>query len=264
MNGEYTLDSLKGVGQKTRLIFEKAGILTLDQLLAYYPRAYDSFEDPKKISDLREGETAAVCGCLTVPLNGRYVRGLSILSGLLQDDSGSIPVTWFNMPYLKNTVLPGRRRIFRGRVKSKGGRLILEQPAIYEEEAYKEMSRRLAPVYALSGNLTNKMVSKAVRQALDMRELVREYLPDEIRREYHLAEYNFALEQIHFPEDSRKLLLARNRLVFDEFFFFLLQLRRLKQHREKEKSVFRIQPASSVKKILDSLPYELTGAQKKV
>lgn len=48
MNGEYTLDSLKGVGQRTRLIFEKAGILTLDQLLAYYPRAYDSFEDPKK------------------------------------------------------------------------------------------------------------------------------------------------------------------------------------------------------------------------
>ena len=93
MRGEYSLDTLKGIGEKTRLIFEKAGILTLDQLLAYYPRAYDSFEEPKKISELREGETAAVCGCLTAPLSGRYVRGLSILSGLLQDESGKIPVT---------------------------------------------------------------------------------------------------------------------------------------------------------------------------
>lgn len=264
MRGEYSLDTLKGIGEKTRLIFEKAGILTLDQLLAYYPRAYDSFEEPKKISELREGETAAVCGCLTAPLSGRYVRGLSILSGLLQDESGKIPVTWFNMVYLKNTILPGKKRIFRGRIKSRGGRLILEQPALYEEEAYGELTRRLSPVYALSGNLTNKMVSKAVRQALDRRELVREYLPDRIRKEYHLAEYNFALEQIHFPEDSRKLLLARNRLVFDEFFFFLLQLRQLKSRREKEKSVFRIGPASCVKKVLDALPYELTGAQKKV
>ena len=264
MKGDNRLDSLKGVGEKTKQIFEKAGIGTLDQLLAYYPRRYDSFEEPIKISELREGETAAVRGCLTAPLSGRHVRGLSILSGVVKDESGRVSVVWFNMPYLRNTIQAGKPRVFRGRVKRKGGQLVLEQPALYEEEAYAALGRRLSPVYALSGNLTNKMIVKAVSQALEERELVREYLPEEIRHRYHLAEYNFALEQIHFPEDSGKLLLARNRLVFDEFFFFLLQLRRLRQSREKEKNAFKIPPSSWVNRILSSLPYELTNAQKKV
>lgn len=60
----------------------------------------------------------------------------------------------------------------------------------------------------------------------------REYLPPRLRSRYELAEYNFAIEHIHFPKDKQELLFARKRLVFDEFLFFLLAVRQLKEKRE--------------------------------
>ena len=81
---------------------------------------------------------------------------------------------------------------------------------------------------------------------------------------YELAEYNYAIEHIHFPADKKELLFARKRLVFDEFLFFLLSVRRLKEKRQDLKSRYIISRSSEVDRLLASLPYELTGAQKKV
>jgi ATP-dependent DNA helicase RecG len=92
----------------------------------------------------------------------------------------------------------------------------------------------------------------------------REYLPEELRSRYELAEYNFAIEHIHFPANEQELLFARKRLVFDEFLFFLLSVRRLKEQRQDRKSPWTIARSEQVDALQRSLPYSLTGAQQKV
>lgn len=128
---ESSLDSLKGVGEKTKQTFQKAGIENLRDLITHYPRNYECFEAPKQISSLQEGEVAAVAAQPLSPLATRYIRGLSISTVLCSDGSDSLVVTWFNMPFLKNQIRSGVTYVFRGRIKAKGQRLLMEQPAVF-------------------------------------------------------------------------------------------------------------------------------------
>ena len=168
------------------------------------------------------------------------------------------------MPYLKNSLRSGVPYIFRGRIKAKGDRLILEQPAVFKPEQYQAVLGTMLPVYTLVKGMTNQMVTKAIRQVLEHRGLLAEHLPEAIRERYQIAEYNFSLEQIHFPKSEEGLREARKRLVFDEFFFFLLQLRGLKDARQKEQNQFEIREMPEPETLIQSLPYSLTGAQKRV
>lgn len=264
MNLESSLDSLKGIGEKTKLLFEKAGIENLNDLIGYYPRSYERFGAPVAIDALEEGEVMAIEGRLTASVSTRHVRGLSISAAPCADATGEIMLTWFNMPFLKNSMRTGTSYIFRGRIKRKGQQLLMEQPAVFHIEQYRAMSEELRPVYSLVKGMTSQMIQKAVKQVLAGKNLLKEYMPKEFRESYHLSEYNFAVEQIHFPKDRKTLELARRRLVFDEFFFFLLQLRSLKQARERSENQFQIRVSPKVEQLIGNLPYTLTGAQQKV
>ncbi len=264
MNLESSLDALKGVGEKTKLLFAKAGIENLGDLIGHYPRAYERFGKPIAIRDLPEGEVAAVEARLTGPIATRHIRGLSVSSALCSDGSDTLTLTWFNMPYLRNTIRAGVPYVFRGRVKRKGVRLLMEQPAVFAVEQYAGMADELRPVYSLVKGLTGNMIQKSVRQVLSDKGLLREYQPREIRERYQLSEYNFAVAQIHFPENEHALMLARRRLVFDEFFFFILQLRFLKSKRETAQNSFAFERSQMAEQLIGNLPYELTNAQKKV
>ncbi len=264
MNLESSLDSLKGIGEKTKLLFEKAGIENLNDLIGYYPRTYERFSAPVRIDCLEEGEVFAVEGKLISPLATRHVRGLTISAAPCSDGTGEITVTWFNMPFLRNSMKTGVPYIFRGRIKRKGQQLLMEQPAVFHIEQYHALLSELKPVYSLVKGMTGLMVQKAVKQVLAGKDLIREYLPLPVREAYHLSEYNFAVEQIHFPKDRQSLELARRRLVFDEFFFFLLQLRRMKQVRDRSENRFAVRPSDKVQELIANLPYTLTNAQQKV
>ena len=126
------------------------------------------------------------------------------------------------------------------------------------------MRQHLKPVYPLTEGLSAKTIEKAVRQALESLPFFKETLPPAIRSKYHLAEYHFTLEQIHFPENREQMLLARRRLVFDEFYLFILALRQLKQVNERNPQRFQIQKIPLTDQIIANLSFSLTGAQKKV
>ncbi|MDY3249266.1 MAG: DEAD/DEAH box helicase, partial [Candidatus Choladocola sp.] len=264
MNLESSLDSLKGIGEKTKQLFEKAGIQNLSELISYYPRSYERFEQPVRISEVTAGDMAVVSGCLMTVISTRYVRGLSISTAVCRDESGALTLTWFNMPYLKNTVRQGVPYVFRGRIRQKGQQLLMEQPAVFRMEQYRAMTDEMHPVYTVTKGLTSQMIQKAVRQVLSRKELLREYMPLSFREKYYLSEYNYAVEQIHFPESQHALEMARKRLVFDEFFFFLLQLRTLKSVREKSENHFFVRSSVMAERVIENLPYALTNAQKKV
>lgn len=261
MANDQSIETLKGIGEKTAKLFEKVGIRTIDDLLHYYPKGYDTYGEPKAIGELSEDETGTVEGFLKSGATGVHVNGLSIVQATISDMTGKLRLVWYHMPYLKNTLRPDSHFIFRGRVIRKKNGLTMEQPQMFKPEAYEELLSSMRPVYAQTKGLGNKMITSAVEQALAFRTLERDYLPAGLRIANELAEYNFAIEHIHFPSNEEELKFARKRLVYDEFFFFLLAVRHLKEKRQNVQSPFHMEKQDECRKLLVDLPYRLTNAQ---
>ena len=257
------VETLKGIGEKTAKLFEKVGVRTVDDLLHYYPRGYDTFEEPKPMGALEDGAVMAVDGCLKNGASGHHFGSASMVPASISDMTGKLRLVWYHMPYLKNTLKPGSRYIFRGKVSRKKNGLVMEQPQMYRPEVYETLLKRMQPVYGQTRGLGNKTITSAMEQALSLRVMEKDYLPAGLRVSNELAEYNFAIEHIHFPEDQADLMAARKRLVYDEFFLFLLAVRRLKESREDLKSSFIFEKDTESRRLEAALPYALTEAQKR-
>lgn len=262
LNGQ-PLNTLKGIGEKTGKLFERLGILTLGELLAYYPRAYDTYEAPVAIGQLKEQTVMAVEAALKSPPELLRLNHKQIVSVRHKDLTGSLQISWYNMPYMRTNLKSGELYIFRGRVVRKRGRLIMEQPQVFTPEDYKALVNSMQPIYGQTRGLANKTIVKAQIQALEVRQMEREYMPAELRRRYELAEINYAIRHIHFPADKAELLFARKRLVFDEFFMFLVGVRRLREQRADRSSPYFIKRRMETDAIKAALPYSLTAAQER-
>lgn len=264
MNDKTPLRELKGVGEKTEKLFQKIGITTAEELLRYYPRTYDIYEEPVEIASAEEDKTVSIRATITTGIYINQIRNLQVLTTTVADASGRLPVAWFNAPYLRGTLKKGSVFILRGKIIRKKGRPQMEHPEIFTPAAYEEIIHSMQPVYGLTKGLSNKMITKLVHQILDTRPLHGEYLPEEIRERYQLADANYAIRTIHFPKNMQELLTARKRLVFDEFLLFVLAIQLLKKKTEEAPNTFSMKPVWTTEEIIEGLPYDLTGAQKNV
>lgn len=255
---------LKGVGEKTQKLFQKLDIETVGDLLTAYPRDYEIFEEPVKISRLTPGETCAVYAAVAGIPNEKRVRKLSILNVNISDGTGSMLLTFFNMPFLKKVLKQGGFYVFRGTVQSRGNHRLMEQPRIFSLEDYRSQTNCLIPKYSLTKGLTNQAFRKAVRQALANYSFEKEYYSADILEKYGLMNEKSATETIHFPGDMDSLAAARKRLVFDEFFSFLFLLRQNKRFSEGLQNHYQMFETADTVRFLEQLPFPLTRAQKKV
>lgn len=256
-----SLRTLKGVGEKTEKLLHKAGIADVEGLLRYYPRNYDVYEMPENIADLEEGTVKAVSAAVSSGVYMNTAGRLKVITVTVSDKSGRLNVVWFNAPYLRSMLKKGSVFVFRGRVVRKNRKLELEHPEIFTPAAYEKVLHNMQPVYRLTAGLTNKALTKLVRQTLEDRSLQTEYLPDEIRERYQLADINFALRAIHFPGNMEELLTARKRLVFDEFLLFILSVQLLKEKTEEAENHFPMKMTWTTEEVIERLPYNLTRAQ---
>lgn len=264
MNDKTPLRELKGVGEKTEKLFQKIGITTAEELLRYYPRTYDIYEEPVEIASAEEDKTVSIRATIATGIYINQIRNLQVLTTTVTDASGRLPVAWFNAPYLRGTLKKGSVFILRGKIIRKKGRPQMEHPEIFTPAAYEEIIHSMQPVYGLTKGLSNKMITKLVHQILDTRPLHGEYLPEEIRERYQLADANYAIRTVHFPKNMQELLTARKRLVFDEFLLFVLAIQLLKEKTEEAPNTFPMKPVWTTEEIIEGLPYDLTGAQKNV
>lgn len=256
-----SLRTLKGVGEKTEKLFAKIGVTDMESLLSYYPRNYDAYEEPVEIRSLEEGAVVAISVAVITGVYVNQVRNLQVITTTVADLTGKISVTWFNAPYLRSAVRRGCRFVLRGRVVRKQGKLQMEHPEIFTPAAYEEILHSLQPIYGLTAGLSNKTIVKLIHQVLDEQKLQAEYLADEYKERYHLADRNFAIPAIHFPKNMQELLAARRRLVFDEFLLFILAVQSLKEKTEEAPNAFPMHPVWTTEQIIESLPYDLTKAQ---
>lgn len=264
MNSETSILEIRGVGEKAQKLYAKIDVNTVGELLAHYPRDYEAFALPVSVARAMPGEVCAVYVSVAGIPNQKKIRNLTILNLNVKDASGAMQLTFFNMPFLKKTLKPGGFYVFRGLVQTRGAAKIMEQPKIYGLDEYRRQCGQLMPKYALTKGLTNQAVQKAVRQALTFYVFEEEYYPPELLDKYELISEKEALGNVHFPTDFDALRSARKRLVFDEFFGFLLMLRRNKDLADELPNSYPMLETADTVRFLEQLPFPLTKAQKRV
>ena len=259
------IHGVKGVGAKTEQLFQKTGVYTVGDILLRFPREYAQFPEPVEIDEAVADKRQAVILRVDAPAVVKRARSMPVTVCAGRHGQAQMEFVWFRMPYVRNTLKSGETFILYGRAQQKGTGLSMEQPAIYTPEQYSALAGTLQPVYGLTAGLTNNLYRKTLRQVLDEKLLQRDHLPDGIRKKCRLAEYNYAVSQIHFPDSFEALTQARRRLVFDEFFLFILAMRLQKEQVQKLENAYEIDCREELlEPLLEKLPYPLTDAQRRV
>ena len=251
---------LKNVGPKRAALYQKLGIETVSDLLTFYPRSYQDFTSPKMAAECRDGEPAVIEGKILRKLPPAYIRkGMVLYKLTVTDGMQNFTVTIFNNEYAYYGVHLGETYIFAGKWNRLGnaGNLAMQTYLSPGEAA------TLRPVYPLTEGLSSRMVQLNVQDAI-ARALpgLPDPIPGCVRAEYGLIGFRQAVQEIHFPESQEQMETARDRLAFEELLRLTLALKFLKG-RGREKTRVRVQ-RPDLKPFVKSLPFPLTGAQKRV
>lgn len=265
MKSRSSIGSLKGIGEKTESLFHRLGIYNIEDLIRYYPRGFEIYEDPVPVSEVEEGKINTIAGSVFGRISVSGNRSLQVTTLNLKDLTGTIKVLWFRMPFLRNTLGKGGMLILRGRVVRRREGLVMEHPEIYYPASkYEEKLYSMQPVYSLTAGLTNNMVIKAIRQALEAVEESQDILPRSLSETHRFLPYCEAVRKMHFPENKEEFIQARERFVYEEFLVFILSLRRMKENEGRSVNRFFLENRPEIGQFLKDLPYDLTNAQKKV
>ena len=255
------IGDVKGVGAKTEAMFHKIGIETADDLLRYYPVHYLSYEAPRAVCDLSEGETAAAEGILTQKPGIRKGNRMTVVTAKISDLTGTLQLIWFNAPYVASQLKTGRKYVFHGRVSVRGSQKYMEHPEIFLQEEYSRQMSHLRPVYSLTKGLGNKTLIRIISNVFEQRPVINDWLPEGIRVVCGLLREEEAVREIHFPASEASLTEARRRLVFDELLLFILAMRTLKEHYEDQPNSYPMKKTWDTEELIERLPYRLTRAQ---
>lgn len=253
--------TLKRVGKKKAAALNKLDIFQIQDLLFFYPRSYEDRRQITPISELTDGQTALICARAALIVKGRGFGRRQTLRILAEDDSGSAEILFFNSSYLDRAFQRGESYAFYGKISIKNGKIQLLHP---DFRKWAENEARILPVYPLVHGISQSDLRGWIAEALSQSALLNEYLPEETRKRNNICGLQYALQNIHFPEDPRKIQEARFRFVFEELLLLqtgLLYIRNQLKHGEKG-TMFSAEVKS--KEFTDMLPYPLTGAQKKV
>ncbi len=261
---------MKGVGPQKVLLLARLGIATVDDMLTFFPRDYDDRSCVTQISAIREGQECTVNAKVVSVASRKIRRGLSLLTVIVADGSGTLSIVFFNQPYLKKYFVPGKVCLFSGKIARKYG-FSMASPT-YEflsGDAEDTLhTGRIVPVYSLTEGLSQRGMRRLIRQTLDMAlPWAQETLPVFLREKYKLLARKEALLAIHFPDNEDGLQAARRRLIFEEFFVLQMGLamrrRELDDVRQTTGIVFS-KNHRLMDDFLQALPFRLTGAQKRV
>lgn len=260
------LTDIKGIGTKIEKYFANLGINTIKDLLYFFPRDYEEYEEPIDIIKLEAGKVSTI-NAMVVTKPSLFKKGRTSITSLwLDDGTGRIRAFWFNIPFINKSLSLGASRIFRGRVGRLKNGIGLSQCKIFKKEVYDEFKGNLSPVYPLTKGLNNNTIKKTLKNLLDDNSLseglFKEYLSKDIVEERKLCDLKFAFNHIHFPEKMEDMQEARKRLVYDEFFLFSLAMLTNKDKKIKDGRIeLKTVEKSALDSLVKKLPFKLTKGQ---
>jgi len=257
---DLQVSSIRGVGPKKQAFLQSMGINVIEDLLYYFPRAYEDRTEYYALAYLPHGVRAGVRAMITGPAVEKGVsRKLSITKVPIQDNSGKGWVVWFNNPYAAKKLSIGNVYDFFGKIDRKY-EIQVQNPDV--EQAGN--TRKIVPIYSKSRKLTSRDFEKLIRSALEMtRGNIDDIFPEQVRAFFKLEDINFCINNIHFPENFKSLQKARRRLVFEELFLFQLGLLMIKTNIKNNDEGIVLSDKPVEKLFLERLPFKLTTAQKR-
>ncbi len=252
---------IKGIGEAKGKAFARLGVRCVGDLLSDFPRAYEDRSKVLPIARLMEGEAACVCAMITTePELSRIRKGMELLRFRIADASGSMLVTYFNQAWMKNKLRRGDTYIFYGKVQVTGRTFAFTNPIFEPEAEIGRITGRIMPVYRLTGGISQRDMTQAVRRVLGEPGMTfPNALPERVERENRLCTARYAYENIHFPADMRALSLSRRRLVFEELFTLVCALSLVRGEGEVQPGI-AVQPRD-IAEFTATLPFTPTGAQ---
>lgn len=277
---EIEVQFVKGVGPKTALLFNKLGIYTVKELLEYYPKRYIDYQGRVKISNLKLGEQVTVFGTIKKTSAYQTLKKLTVMNVVISDGTGEVTLNYFYK--LKNRKMLERYKaqfpqgasvIVFGEVKRDNytGKITIDKPEVqvmtcdfcYEDDKLISLGK-VVPIYPLCENLSSKVLSGAIRSAIEKYcPKIEDFMPDFIKEKYNLIDKKEAIEKIHLPQTLEDVEKARYRIVFEELFTLQLNLALTREANRKNTSIqLKIKQEGLVRKFIESLPFELTNAQK--
>ncbi len=259
MNLQDSVATIKGVGPKKLEKLNSLNIETVEDLLFYFPRTYEDRTTFLNLKDV-QGEVKASFKVRVTGVNrNSYIRrNMHILSFDVEDETGKGTITFFNQPFLKNSIKIGG--IYNVYGKAVRERFITKISSPIAEKAGENLKTGgIVPKYALKKGVTNNEIVKLIRE---VNVSLPEVLPDYLIKKYSLLSRNISVKTMHFPDDLETLEKARKRLAFEELFLLQFALLTLKDNNRSEKSI-KLKDNPKLKNFMDNLPFKLTEGQDK-
>ncbi len=253
---EMPLSEIKGLGPSRIKALADAGITTVRELLAYLPTEYRDLDDVKPLYALNPGDTCCIKARVNGGVNVRRNGKLTVITCKLTDGTDTIQAVWFNQPYLKDKLVPGRELFLYGKIEERFGTKQLASPVF-------ETGEGLKPVYKGIPGITPKVLSDVIQTAIRSCDgQWEEPLPLSFRQKHNLCERNFAVANAHLPVNRDALEAARRRLAYEELLLFQLGLSMIKG--TKRKGIVINAPAGAADEFWRTLPFAPTNAQRRV
>jgi ATP-dependent DNA helicase RecG len=259
---QLSISALKGIGAETNASLNSLGILSVADLIEYFPYRYEDYR-LRDLAEVKHEETVTVEGIVHGPPNVMfYGKKKSRLTFRMLVGRYAVNVTAFNRGFLKNKLQLNETVTVTGKWDKNRQTISLKELKVGPFKAQQEIE----PVYSVKGNLTVKALRRFIRQALsEYGEEVAELLPKSLLDKYRLLEREEALKVIHLPKTHEELKYARRRFVYEEFLLFQLKMQVLrKREREGTKGMSQHIQAKDIVEFTEQLPFPLTGAQKRV
>jgi ATP-dependent DNA helicase RecG len=268
------LTALRGIGPVRARTLSTVGLRTVRDLLYRLPFRYEDRRQLTAVGEVSEEGACTLSACISDLKRIRIRRrGLSVVKGWLEDDSGRMPAVWFNRPYLMQQVEEGERYLLHGRVRRQGERLEMMN-ATCEPLSQALLGGRIVAVYNSAGGLGPALLRRLVGSALDDLPLenLEDEVPADLRRRHGLPPWGHAVVQVHRPDDSVDVGLLNERrspghlrLIYGELLELQVELSLLRDFETRNEKSHRYAIEEGSRRFMQEvLPFELTGAQKRV
>jgi len=260
MKLEDTLESQFRLMKDQKSALARLGLLTVRDLLFYFPTRYSDISQIKLIKDLIPGDIATVYGEVSgLKTKKAFRTKIPMAEGTINDGTGKLKVTWFNQAYIAKMLRDGQKVSLTGKISDSKYGLTMQNPeyekakalpidvhnTLFEKDEDGNSKEFHYPIYRETKGVTSKWMYHAVNKivASGIVKEMPDYIPEDILSKYNLPKLSTALVWIHMPKNQKNSESARKRFAFEEIFFIQLTKAR-DRAKTKETPAYSIKSSS--------------------
>lgn len=261
-NVDLLVDAINKIGPKYKNLLNKLDIYTVKDILYHFPFRYDDFSIVKNINELKDQDIVTVKGKVQnfINLNSKSNKRLS--KAVILDSTGKLDLIWFNQQYLQKLIKKDQTYCFSGKIQKFANKLTMVSASFEEENEKNLNTKRLVPIYPETAGVSSKYLRSKIEEVIGNIKKIPEFIPQEILEQENFNEINWSIKQIHFPDDKKNLIVAKNRFIFEELFMEMIKVQSRKALWNTTAKAIKLKSfEKEINEFIKSLPFNLTNEQ---